>query len=231
MNHEFGSLFEAAFRQAVIDNHYRELEDIPCEAELAEKYIFSQAHEDRMKKLFAMDRRKDVFRYISKWLKRTAAIIAIVTTLLSAVILSTPEGRALVVNKIIEWYDKFTQFYSPNSTEEGFLGSWSPSYLPKGFAEAGVVVVDFIHIVIFSDVDGNEINFTYFPQGDAISVDNEGKEYYTVIDNDIEYYIFEGVPEQKESSIVWDMGNVRLRLRSDLPVEELLKIAKSVCQK
>ena len=46
-------IFDAMFRQAVIDNFYEEYNALPPIEELREKYTFSERHEKRMNELFA----------------------------------------------------------------------------------------------------------------------------------------------------------------------------------
>ncbi|NLB42433.1 MAG: hypothetical protein GX815_09265 [Clostridiales bacterium] len=43
------ALFEAVFRQAIIENYQQELTEIPSEIELAKIYTFSERHNERMK--------------------------------------------------------------------------------------------------------------------------------------------------------------------------------------
>lgn len=106
---EFDSLFEAVFGQAVIDNHRRELKEIPSGEELTKIHTFSQTHEARMKKLFAEDRRKGAFGQVSKWMKRTAAAIAVIALLLSGIVLSSQHGREAVRKTFIELHEKLTK--------------------------------------------------------------------------------------------------------------------------
>jgi hypothetical protein len=51
-------VFEALFRQAVIDDFNEEIDSIPTNEDLAKIYSFSPEFEIRMKKLFIKDRRK-----------------------------------------------------------------------------------------------------------------------------------------------------------------------------
>jgi len=46
------NVFEALFRQAVIDNFLEEIDSLPPDEELSKIYIFSPEHEARMQRLF-----------------------------------------------------------------------------------------------------------------------------------------------------------------------------------
>lgn len=51
-------IFEALFRQAVIDDFNEKIDSIPTNEQLAEIYSFSWEFEMRMKKLFVKDHRR-----------------------------------------------------------------------------------------------------------------------------------------------------------------------------
>jgi len=57
-------VFEALFRQAVVDDFNEQIDSIPPKEQLAKIYSFSPEFEVRMKKLFAKNRRKDFAKAI-----------------------------------------------------------------------------------------------------------------------------------------------------------------------
>lgn len=230
IDHENAHLFDALFRQAVIDNYEEELSVIPTEKELSALYAFSDAHIARMKRLFSQAERHEMLRSAAKWVKRCAAVFIVVTVVLFGALMMVPEVRAAVKSVIIEWYDQFTKFTSgQDPTKES--QEWEPSYVPEGFAE-DERYGDFGRLTIwYLDSRGNSIVFTYFDQSDSVSVDNENRDFYEVESAGTIYYVFESETQDKGNSVIWDKEGYRFTIEGQSPESELLNIAKSVEKK
>lgn len=220
-------LFDALFRQAVIDNYEEELSTIPTEKELSALYSYSAAHTARMKRLFLQAERHEMLRSVIKWTTRCAAVVIVGAIVLFGALMTVPEVRATVKSVIIEWHEQFTKFISgQDSTQES--QEWEPSYVPKGFVE-DERYGDFGRLTIrYSDSKGNTLAFTYIDQSDAISVDNENRDFYEIESAGTIYYVFEAQTSEKGSSVLWDKGGYRFIIEGQSPVSELLNIAKSV---
>ena len=102
------SVFEALFRQAVIDSIYEEIDELPPDEELAAMYTFSDAHEARMKKLFARESRSENFCLVAKWIRWVAAIIMISVAILFGSLMLVPQVRATVVQTITDENMEYT---------------------------------------------------------------------------------------------------------------------------
>jgi len=103
-------VFEALFRQAVIDDFNEEIDSIPTNEQLAKIYSFSSEFEIRMKKLFIKDRRSSLLKNTMLYSRRVASVLIIVLGLLFGTLLFNTEVRAAVGRVLVEWYEKFTSF-------------------------------------------------------------------------------------------------------------------------
>ena len=220
-------IFEALFGQAVIDNFYEELNSLPPDEELAKQYTFSQAHEMRMKKLFAKDDRRDMLQNAAKWSRRFAAAIAIVVTLLFVSLMTVPKVRAVVVQTLTEWYEQFVRFTS--NVPESEKKNLEPEYIPDGFVEIIREETHMLVTIIYMDVNEDQIiTFLSARASASTSVDNEDKDYTILEISGIDYHLFTSLDSSGENSIVWEMSGQRYSIMSTISVEALKKMAISV---
>lgn len=224
-------LFDALFRQAVIDNYEEEIAAIPDEQELSAVYSFSDTHNARMKNLFLREKRSGMVKSTMKWVRRCVAVIIVGAVLLFGAVMTVPEVRAAVKSVIIEWYSQFTQFTSEQkSTEESHDESqvWEPSYMVEGFAENERHGKPGHLTIRYSDSQNNIITFSYIDQSDSIFVDNENRKFYEFEEKGTLYYIFEAEGSDKGNTVIWDKEEYRFSVEGQSPVGELLKIAESI---
>lgn len=217
------SVFEALFRQAVIDNLYDELDSLPSDEELAKQYTFSQRHEERMKKLFARERRNERLRATLKVGKRAAAAIIIAISILFGALMSVPEVRATVVQTVVEWFDEFVRFTSsaPRAASE----SLEPTWIPDGFREEFRDEMVMSTVILYQNDDGKIILFDSSLASGLLEVDNEYAIYEIIIVDGVEYHILIAIEIDGENSIIWELDGWRYFLRSTIPVEYLQKMA------
>ena len=221
------SVFEALFRQAVIDNIYEEVNSYPPDEELAEIYTFSDAHEKRMKKLFAREARKASLRTIAKWSRRAAAAITIVVTMLSGTLLSVPQVRAAVAQTLTEWYEKFVRFTS--NAPETEKTNLEPRYIPEGFVEVSREEIPMMLTVIYLNSGGyTTIAFQSFRASDSASIDNEDMNYLALEIDGVRYHLLTSNDGSGKNSIVWDVDGQRYTITSTISTDDLLKMAISV---
>jgi len=220
------SVFDALFSQAVIDNFYEELNSLPPDDELAKIYTFSHEHEMRMKKLFAREALKEKARITLVWGKRAAAIVILAASILFGSLMFVPEVRAVIMEIVTEWYEKFVRFTS-TSTETD-MTSHEPTYIPSGFQEELRDEMETMKTIVYTNDDGVIIQFESGLSGGSISVDSEGRDYRLVRSDGIDYYIFSTNDMEKMNAVVWETDGQMYHISSQLPIDEILKIAFSV---
>jgi hypothetical protein len=221
------SVFEALFRQAIIDNIYEEVDSYPPDEELTKMYTFSDAHEKRMKALFARVVRQARFHAVAKWSWRSVAAIMIVATILFGALMFVPQVRAAVVQTLTEWYEKFVRFTSDApETEKTNL---EPTHIPQGFVEVSREDIPMMLTVIYvNDDSSTTIAFQSFRAADSASVDNEDMNYLLLEIEGVKYHFLISNDGSGKNSIVWDADGQRYTITSTISTDELLKMAISV---
>lgn len=216
-------LFEVLFRQAVIDNFNRQLAKIPCEEELSKTIAFSARHELRMKKLFVYNNRKERIKAVLKWVKKIAAIIVLTISILFGTLMTVPDVRAAVTETLIFWFDQFSKFISTETVIK--MERLEPSYIPEGYVESERIEIDNFLSILYVNNSGDILSFTVVSADDSVSADNENRVYSEITIENINYHIFDGSANEKDSDIIWEYGGYRYLISAPIPMEKLLKMA------
>ncbi|MDR2569453.1 MAG: DUF4367 domain-containing protein [Oscillospiraceae bacterium] len=217
------SVFDAFFRQAVIDNFFKELELITTDDEISSQSSFSAEHDKRMVSMFANEKRKNTFNTTVRWSKRVAAVVFITVSILFGSLMLVPEVSAIVVNTVVEWFEKFARFTS-SSTETTKL-HLEPIFIPDGFWEEDRYSDDLVTTIIFLNAEGIIIFYEASLVSAQLSIDNEGHEYDVKQVDDNYYHILTAIEVDKENKVVWDADGQRFILASIIPIEELINMA------
>ena len=225
-NHLRDGLFEALFRQAVIDNFEQQMNEMPPEKELARLVSFSDGYDARMRRLFARESRKERMRATGKWARRVAAAIAITITISSGTLMAVPEVRATVKGTVVQWFEQFTMFVAHGTAP--IKTDWTPEYVPEGFTESDRFETDNLTAVAYRNNAGEIIFFDCATGTNAISVNIEGVIQKQIWEGGRMYHTFEANTDEHMNSIVWDMEGCQFIISAYLPLAELLEVALSV---
>ncbi|MGJ0848516.1 DUF4367 domain-containing protein [Tissierella praeacuta] len=225
-------VFEALFRQAVVDDFNEEIDSIPPNEQLAKIYSFSPEFEVRMKKLFAKNRRKDFAKAIMFYSRKIASILIIVLGLLFSTLLFNTEVRATVGKVLVEWYEKFTSFTFKDGKVIDKKKDWTLNYLPKGYVLKNFEMLGNITNIEFINNQGDKIRFSYRPEESItnISVDNENHEIDRCIILENEAFSISSVNDQFDNGVIWNTNGHTFDLWGKLPIDELKKIAESILE-
>ena len=168
-------VFEALFRQAVIDDFNEEIAPISANEQLANIFTFSPEFEMRMKKLFKKDRRRSLLKNTMLYSRRVASVLIIILGLLFGTLLFNTEVRATIGKVLLEWYEKFTSFTFNNGDFTDEKKDWRLNYLPEGYTLKNYEILGPVTNIEFINEQGDKIRFSYRPEGSItnISVDNE----------------------------------------------------------
>lgn len=220
---------EAVLRCAVIENHNREIADIPSEEELSKLYTFSKQHEARMKILFAKENYRLIRRKIFKISKNIAAVLIITFAVLFGTLLTNSDVRAAVEQVIIKWFEEFTRFSFSNQETVEELAEWYPSYMAADFDETEKYFFTNIRSIEFRNQGNDSISLDY-SLADRISfaIDNEHSTYNIIENNGIEYHVFPSESDEYKTKIIWYKSGYGFILESNIDLDELIKIATSV---
>ena len=223
--------FDAMLRQAVIKNNKNEIAAIPSDEELKKSYTFSERHNQKMKKLFSADNRREAFTIVYRWGKVAVVAVCVSATLTLGVLLTSAEVRKVVSDVIVTWFEQFTNFRSDEASEEFIERDWSLGYIPEEFALIEAYEVGTIEGVEYGNALGAIIDFSYQPSDSSTSVDNEDKNYKVVVENDVVYHLFDSTLDDNPHDfniVVWDMSGYRFTITGNYDINELFEIALSV---
>ena len=225
-------VFEALFRQAVIDDFNDEINSIPSNEQMTKLYSFSPEFEIKMKRLFIKDSRKDLAKTILLYSKRVASILIIVLGLLFSTLLFNTEVRAAVGKVLVEWYEKFTSFTFEDNKVIGEKKEWTLGYLPEGYVQENYEVLGRITSTEFTNNQGEKIRFSYVPEGSVtnISVDNENHEIGSCVILGNEEFSIIALDDKFDNGVIWNMDGHTFDLWGKIPMDELKKVAESILE-
>jgi hypothetical protein len=218
--------FEAVFKQAVIDDFNREVEEVF--ASEAPDITPSARHERRMKALFAKERRRKRIRRVAAGARRFSTVAAVLVIALNLALICVPAVRAAIGAVFVDWFDTHTKFTGGDAPDT--VKRWEPTMLPDGFTETERYDFDeeMVSFITYADANGEVLRFKRIPTSGSISVNNEGVTYGQVSDGGIVYHTFDAVSSDIVSSVVWDSDGYLFCINGRLPIEELLAVARSV---
>ena len=226
-------VFEALFRQTVIDQFNEEIDSIPTKEQLSKIYLFSPEFEIKMKKLFVKDRRRTLVKTAMLYSRKIASIFIIVLGLLFGTLLFNTEVQAAVGKVLVEWYEKFTSF---TFKEDGIIDEgkdWILTYLAKGYTEKNYEVLGKITNIEFVNNQDNKIRFSYRLEESItnISVDNENHEMDSCIILGNEAFSIKAVNDKFDNGLIWNMDGHTFDLWGKVSIDELRKMAESISKK
>lgn len=225
-------VFEALFRQAVIDDFNEEIDSMSSKEDLSQTYSLSPGFEIRMKKLLATDRRKDFLKKSINLARKIASILIIGLGLLYGILLFNTEVRAATENVLVGWYKQFTSYTIKEDELIGRDRDWVLNYLPQGYALENHWVDGWTSYMEFTNIDGGKIRFSYTP-GKAstdLLVDDEEYEVYEAKILDEDGFYVKAIDENFENGLIWNMEDFNFDLWGKISRDELVKIAESIWQ-
>lgn len=225
------SIFEALFRQAVIEEYEEEIDSIPPREWLQKQISFTPGFELRMMKLFARERRKEYLRKTLNVVKHVAAVFVITATVIFGILLFNPEVRAAVKSTVVEWYDYFTSLIFPGEPSDmKERHEWQPESLPIGYHENSVTILGRVTNIEYINKQNNTIYLSYRPEesNTNISIDNENHLLKMETVNRHEAFIAKSMSDEFDNGVIWSMDGYTFSLWSKLPIDELIRIAESI---
>jgi len=226
------TIFEALFRQAVIDDLNDEINSIPSNEQLTKLYSYSPEFEIKMEKIFIKDSRKDFAKTVLLYSKRVASIFIIVLGMLFSTLLFNTEVRAAVGKVLVEWYERFTTFTFEDNKVIGEKKEWTLGYLPEGYVQEDYEVLGRITSIEYRNNQDDKIRFTYTPEGSVknIAVDNENHEIGSCVILGNEAFSVAALDDKFDNGVIWNMDGHTFDLWGKIPMDELKKVAESILE-
>ncbi|SFG16809.1 protein of unknown function [Desulfotomaculum arcticum] len=161
---------------------------------------------------------------------KVAACIAIVFTLLNAVLLSVEATRNSIFNAIIAWQEKYTEVkFGELEKESQQENVYRPTYLPEGYKETSAERYGNTFTLIYANNAGDEILFDQRPAESGTSlVDNENTEYTKVKVSGNTAYLFKALTADDANVLIWQSNGLVYELTSKIDSAELIRIGESL---
>jgi len=219
------SIFEALFRQAVIDNFYDQINSFSNDDSNI-SFNFSLNHQLKMTKLFYNEKRKQILHKTNIWIRRLVIIIFVVITILFSSLMFVPEARAIIVSTVIEWFDRYIRFTSNTPTSE--KSSLEPSYIPGGFTEKNRFIDDIGMQIKYVNNENTVIKFSSSVINAQLTLDNENYDFEYRIINSSNIYLLKSLDNDKDNIIIWETEDYRYVIESLISIDELIDMAQSL---
>jgi len=231
-------LFELMLKHASKELVDEMVAEYPSPEELKGKYDFSPEFEKRIEEIIKSEEnreKKKKLKNTSKKLlntgKRIAIAICIITATLSVVAFTVPPIRVALLNFCIERNEEYISFDLQEQGEEHIEKTDDDlsniiSYIPEGFETENITENGNTLIVTLVN-DDVFIRFTRYTSAASIAVDGEDSNYKTIMIGDNEVYTFS---KNNVNTIIFKDENFGYLLSSEISMEELLKIAKSMLE-
>jgi len=193
-----------------------------------EALYFDAAHEKKMQRLFAQQK-KPYYKLINSAGKRAAMIAVTFLALLSGVVFGVDGVRVPVFRFAIESYEKFSLIVFsppgkkdvPETIEQLFL----PTYIADGFAIENEELLSDSNLVTYTKGDMAYVFEQYTLTDTTRMLDTEDAETGTVaLDAGNAFYF----TKYSTCSLIWENGDYGFFLSGVISKEEAIKIANSV---
>lgn len=222
-------IFDLLLEQAMEAQTEQELEQIPSDEELKQRYQLSENFRSNMDKLIAkeakMDRKEAMEKKCRK-LYKVAAVLA-ACLVISLLLWQIPPVRAEIEDKVFKFYEDFVQIGGKGS-EETIDPMKDPDYIPEGYTEVERVEEDKFKTLVYQG--SNKVLRIRYIQID--NDDNQDELYdknlqYSKIKllNIIDaYWAF----NNDVSILWWKNDNIMYYIKSSLSEKEMVEIAESI---
>lgn len=219
-------LFDAVLKVALDEYIESEMESYPSKEELDKMYPRSAAFDKRVNKIIAKEERIVKRKKAIRIFTRVAACIGIFFFICSVVLMSVEASRNFILNAIISIQDDHVafEFYCDGSHEGGV--SVPPAFFNDFILLSSQTIGD-LAISIYENPEGSRI---IIQQHIGINlgaiIDNDYREFSTMVINGHSAYIFESIDGAEHNIIMWYQINTVFQIISDIEFSELIRMAE-----
>lgn len=224
-------IFDLVLTEALKESLDRELQEIDEMVANSPPHEFSPQFEKRMKKLInSIGRKERIKKYTQMCIKVVVTAAAIMGVLFGG-LLTQPTVYAAVENvirTIFDRYDKY-DYIGDELTVDNFNNNIRLGYVPDGYYLSSGDYFAANVILIYKDIDDNELSFDYsIADGTSSVYDNEHNSYIDFTINGNKYYYYESNDSDFPNTIVWYDKDYSFSISAHISKEELIKIAENV---
>lgn len=223
-------LFDVLLKMVVSDALKKDMDALPSNVELNEKYKGSQELNRQIEKLIFQGKIKSRMRYYVKNVGKIAACFIIILFLSTIALVSVEATRNHIFNALVDKFGDYTQIQFHDSKKENKeINRYQPTYLPDGFKEKTIQTFGNTVLQIYSNESNDEIVFKQRPaeKGTAL-LDNENTKYEEVEISGNSAYLFKALKKEDYSILLWQAEGTAFELTSQISSDELVRIGNSV---
>lgn len=231
-NEALENAFEKILSSAAQEVAENEAEEMKAEAEKYKDYEFSKEHNQKMKKLFAAERKKKLAKKMSVRSKKAACIVLAVLLVSGTVVFNADALKIKFLNYIFDPEAPGTEInfgYKKGETfNDGYIDL---EYIPNGFRTASQSFAQYQITYEFKNENKTKTIF--------VSVAENNENYNLGLDTEdgsIKEYELNGheavlTTSKNANSIVWYNGECVFSVTSELSQAEIIKIAENFVEK
>ena len=224
-------LFNVLLEQAMEDQIQSELEQLPSDEELKEKYHLSENFQKNMARLIAKEEKMDR-RAAAQKKKKTfyaAAIAVAACVLCSLMVWQIPPVRGAIQDKVFRFYEDLVQIKEPGDSGDNVADPMKdPEYIPEGYIEVKRVGEENKSKCLVYRSETGAVKINYYR--------TETLGQTELYDKNLDYTLVRllGIVDANygfsdtNSVIWWEYNNYIYSISATLPKEEIIKIAESI---
>lgn len=223
-------LFDSLLKAAVSDALKNDMDALPDNEELNQKFKSSPELDKRINQLIFKGKIKSKIQYFHKRFRKIAACFIIILVLSSITLFSVEATRNIILNALVDQFGDYTQIQFHDSAIENTQKNINrPAYLPKGFNEVSNETCGNTIVQIYSNESGDEIVFKQWPaEAGTVLIDNENTEYTEVEISGNKGYLFKSLTKENYNVFLWQSEGIVFELTSQISSDELIRIGKSL---
>lgn len=223
-------LFDSLLKAAISDALRDEMDALPSNKELNEKYPTSAELDKRIKKLISEQKIKSKIRHFVKSNRKIAACFMVIIVLSSATLLSVEATRNVILNTFVNQFGKYTQIQFQDSSADGQqMDIFRPAYLPEGYKKISEEIYGNSALLVYSNESDTEIVLKQRKAEEGTSlIDNENTNYTEVDISGNTAYLFKAVKDDNYNVLLWKSYDVVFELTSKVNSDELIRIGNSL---
>ncbi len=224
-------LFEAMMKRALIERYMGEVDRLKTES--ADE-PFSESLDKKARKIIRKVGRKEQLINVARLSAKSLAIALMVLGITFGIMLTQPKVYAAVwdvVRTAFEDHDSYSSnIVSSDMDDKTFDNSIVPSYIPEGYKLRQAFYGDYDVNMIYENIDDEDIHYSYgAKEGAEIFINNERVEFSERLKDGITYYDYKSKMDDY-NTVIWYKGDYYFELKSQLPIDEIVKIAESVLE-
>lgn len=223
-------LFDSLLKAAISDALKDEMDALPSNKELNDKFSTTVEMDKRIEKLISKHKIKSKIRSFIKSNNKTAACFIVIIVLSSVTLLSVEATRNVILNAFVNQFGKYTQIqYEDSTVDEQQMDIFRPAYLPEGYKKISEELYGNSALMVYSDESDTEIVLKQrkAEEGTAL-IDNENTNYTEVDISGSTAFLFKTVKDDNYNVLLWKSRDVVFELTSKINSDELIRMGRSM---